>query len=349
MNRSVVYLLAAVILVASGFFATTEAQLGLPGLASPVLLEIEPAVPNPGESVVVRAESFSIDLNRALVSWYINGALRLEGAGETETMVTVGPVGSETTILVVVNDGEASAERTIRPTEVSILWEADSYTPPFYRGRALPSPGTPLNVEAVVRFVRRDGTVVPPEDIVYTWSVNGRVQGQHSGRGKSRVRLAGPELLGDRTILLEAVSADSAFSGVAYAFVPVRDPYPVLYHDHPLTGITYHQALSSEDTLSDSEVTVAAVPYYADAAVARDNALQYEWTVNNVPIDADPIDPNRLILSIGEADQGLAEVALSLVHTRHVLQFADRVWHLELSSLNAAGGTDPFSRRTTAE
>lgn len=342
------YIFFFALIVLFGGVGTAHAQFSLPSLTSPVSLRIEPETPDPGSDITVRAQSFSMDLDRAFITWYVNGARRSEGTGVKEMTATVGPVGSRTNIVAVVNDGAARAERTIRPTAVDILWEADSYTPPFYRGRALPSPGTPLMAEANAHFVRADGTRVPEEDIVYTWRVNGVVEGEQSGRGRAQVRLDGPELLGNRTVTVEAVSADNTFRGETTARVPVVDPYVALYEDQPAGGVAYHAALSSDQTLTNTEITIAAVPYYMDAESVRDDDLTYEWRVNQEAIDADPTDPNRIILSIGDAEAGIADIALSISHARHILQIAERSWRLSLTDSSGPGdNTNPFSRPTT--
>ena len=100
------------------------------------------------------------------------------GAGVKEIDVAVGALGSEAVIEARARDGDlevAGSLVRVVPTEIDLLFESDSYVPPFYKGRAMPSAGTLLHLEAIPRFKRTDGSLVAPDGIIFTWKRGGSV------------------------------------------------------------------------------------------------------------------------------------------------------------------------------
>jgi len=118
-----------------------------------------PQYPLPNSTVQLTAESPLLDLANSDIEWTVNGAAA--GSGQS-IKLTVGAPGSATNVSVSVSgqSGDDSAQLTLIPTSIDLLWEADSYTPPFYRGRAVPTSGSTIRLFAVPHFVASDGTVI---------------------------------------------------------------------------------------------------------------------------------------------------------------------------------------------
>src|SRR3989344_544105 len=203
-------------------------------------LSIEPEHPAPGGSVHAEVASILLDLEGGEIVWYVNGAERARGTGRTEIELTIGTLGTETMVRATLLDEgfeRAAAETVIRPAEIDLLWESDSYVPPFFHGRALASAGTNLRMEALPRFKRADGSSVARDDITFTWRRNGYVIASVSGRGKYRALIPSPPLFGTDTISVEARTPDGAFAADASARIPSTEPVLSLYEDHPLFGV----------------------------------------------------------------------------------------------------------------
>lgn len=327
------------------FFAVpAHAQSSFTDTQDTISIAMRPEHPAPGESVHLSATSLQTDLERSDVTWYADNKVLAQGPGMKDSVLTAGPLGSETDIFVVANSADgtsASGKAFIRPTELDLLWESDSYVPPFYRGRAIPSAGTMLHLQAIPRFKAQEGTMVSERDIVYTWKRNGVVQQSASGRGKSYAQLPAPVLFGVDTIEVDASSLDGSLEAQGQVVVPSAEPTLALYEDHPLFGTMYHQALTAQTFISDSEMTFAAVPYFAQAQSPSDPRLIYNWKVNGRSVPA--VDSNSSKLTINATgSSGLARIELLLTHAANWATESAGTWRVSFSTNSGSPGADPF-------
>lgn len=308
-----------------------------------ISFSITPQQPGPGEAVRVSVKSSLIELSAGEVSWYVNGSLRPSSQGAQQIEITTGELGSSTRIEAVYTEEgfeRASVEAVIRPVQIDLLWESDSYTPPFFEGRALPSAGTTLRMEAIPRFVRTDGSRVPPSAIIFTWRKDGYVMANVSGLGKSSATIESPSLFESSTITVEARSADGLFTAQASAHITAREPVIMLYENSPLFGAMYHRALGSQSAFAEEEVSFVAEPYYADARTARDDKLRYRWRVSGNPIEGDPERPHEITIN-ARGSTGSALVELALSHATNLFLNAEDAWELALNTNTSIFG-NPF-------
>lgn len=336
---SAVRLTAGVAFAVLAVAAPTHAQLSLL-TGGGLIISSSPQYPEPGEAVVLTASSLIADVNRAQIVWYENGVPI--GSGK-RLNYRVGELGSVATVEAEATSEEgliAAGSITLRPTEADIVWESDALTPPFYRGRALPGAGTRVRLEADVRFKRPDGSFVPPSDIIYSWERNDLLLEEISGRGYSQVVMPAPLLFGTDRVRLFAESVDGLFSAEATASIPSSDTVLVLYEDHPLFGIRYSTALNTDTSVAESEMTVAAVPYFAQAQAPNDPRLVYRWSVNGEEVATDPSDPSRITLSAEEG--GLALINLALEHTTNWFEAARGQWRINIADAFSDFLRNPF-------
>jgi len=326
--------------------ASVHAQFFSPNNDGRITISMTPESPVPGGYVHLSAASSIINLGRSDVTWYADKKVIAQGPGITETDVSAGPLGTEVDIVVIAqaeNGTVATGEAFIRPTEVALVWESDSYTPPFYRGRALPSAGTKIRAQAIAVLKLADGALVPESGITYTWRRNRSVIQTASGRGRSFATFPAPALFGTDVIEVEAVSADGTLAGKASVNIPSVEPMLLLYEDHPLFGVLYSKALGETTTVKDAEVTFAAVPYFAQAVSPDDSQLTYDWTVNGGRVPADYIRPSAVTIN-AEGSSGSARLALSLTRARNWNMKAEGAWQISFPNGGSGTvGTDPFN------
>lgn len=225
--------------------------------------------------------------------------------------------------------------QTTEPS-VRLLWEAASYTPPLYRGRALPSADTPVRILADARFVTAQGTVVPERSITYTWTINLRVREDLSGVGKSTILLNGPSLFGALIVTVEAWGPNNSFYGTNTIRIPAVQPVLALYNDDPILGVSYRKAIGAGTTLRSDQTTLVAEPYFFNVSSALSPALLYSWYVNDTPVLADDDNPSRITLNVEGGKSGNALVTLALKHSTQQLQTAERSWQIGISSTAAS-------------
>jgi hypothetical protein len=321
------------------------AQVSLTGLERPLDLVMTPEYPAPGDRVSLSVSSYGVDLDRSMIVWYADGKEIARGNTLTSTEVAAGKAGSATAITVVAQEENGligSAEAIVRPTEVDLLWESDSYSPPFFRGRTLAGSNANIRAQAIVRFVRADGSVIPEEGIIYSWyRGTARIA---SGRGKSSVKMPGPALFGSETITVTAESADGTYHGRAVVRIDGVDATLDLYENHPLFGVLYHRALTGSATTLETELKVTAVPYFANVAVPHDTSLAYEWRLGSKSFVPDPKHPETFTIAT-KGYEGPIAIELGLTSAADRSLKANGTWDLIFGGSDSFFDNDPFAPR----
>lgn len=324
-----------VLFIASPVFAQ---QLDISSFGGNLSISLSPQYPSPGQPVHLTANGGGLDLENSAIVWRVGGKVIAQGTGVTSADMIAGPLGSEANIEadVAMPDGTAlNAQAVVAPTEIDILVGSDSYVPPLYLGRALPSAGTNLILQAISYFKRTDGTLIPDADIAYTWKRNNEVIASVSVRGKSTAIITAPHLFASDTITVDAVSTDATRTGEASVLVPTVSPVLDLYEDHPLYGVLYHQALRATSFIPEAEMTFTGVPYFAQAHSATDPALAYAWHVNNEAVSSSVSTPNEITIN-AQNSSGQADIALEVTHATNFYLDAKGEWNVLLSSGTAS-------------
>lgn len=324
MLRTVIALLFGGLLFAA---LPVFAQVNFGG-TSALTVQTSPAHPTPGATVQLTAESPLLDLADSDVEWTVNGTPA--GSGESIN-IKLGALGTQTVVSVSVSgtSGSDSAQLSIVPTSIDLLWEADSYTPPFYQGRALPTSGSMIRVLAIPHFIAAGGAI-PPSNIDFTWKLNNAVDKAQSGVGESSAVFPAGVLYSTDQITVDAQTPDGSISGEATLSLRTQSPDLVLYEDSPLFGVMYHQALGGATAANESETSFAAVPYFADAISANDPSLSYAWSVNGSSVAADSQDPSEI--TINAQSSGIAQVGLTLSKPSDPFFSAQGSWAVSFSS-----------------
>jgi hypothetical protein len=305
----------------------THAQMSL-FFEQQLSLRVMPEYPRPGETVQLSLDTSAIDLDRSEIIWILNGRELARGPGVKEASFVAGTAGSVSVVEVVAST-EDTVTRTrvrIRPASLDLIWNTDSYTPPFYRGRALAGTQTTIRAYALATF-QQNGTSLPEREIVYTWKRNDTVLNNVSGRGRSSAVIEGPNLYDSLSITVEAESVDRTWKQAATVQVANVDPFVLLYENHPLFGVLFHRSIEGEVHTEESEQKVTAVPFFAHAQSPADPRLTYEWIVNGEPISADPKEPQTLTLT-AQGYSGPADVSLILSDSLDILLHARGTWRL---------------------
>lgn len=328
----------------SVFAITAHAQLDPPGTNSAISIAFSPTSPKPGDTVTLTLQSPLLDIPGSDILWEADGKKIAQGKGADSTSIKVGALGTEILIDVSVtteNGIVASAQATIIPTELDLLVDSDSYTPPFYRGRPLASAGTNLYLQALPRF-RRAGISIPASALTYTWRRNGMVLGNISGLGRSTANLPVEHLFGIDTISVEVRSVDGVLSHTSSVSFSSRDPILTLYQDHPLYGIMYHRALGPSTFIPETEMTFTAMPLFAQATSVYDPALHFVWHVNDTEVPTNRENPSKITIN-AENSSGIALVELETTHATNYFLNAKGGWNITFSS--SPGATDPFQSK----
>lgn len=247
-------------------------------------LNISPRSPGPFQNVTISVEDYSADLNKTDISWSINGKLEKKGVGIKQFSFRTGALGSVNTVTI--NMGGEVKEVTIRPAKVDLIWQADTFTPPFYLGKALHSNQDPITVIAEPFFLDSKGIRINPDTLIYRWKRDDKVNGAASGYGKRTFKIVPSVLLKPSTVEVEVTSADGMYSSASSVIIPDSPTEVLAYEDHPLYGIRFQNALNGKEfEISNQEADIMAFPFFFSNQQNDTNELVYNWRLNNNPIN----------------------------------------------------------------
>lgn len=282
------------------FAATTNAQLSG---AAPLVLTITPSYPRPYQTVTVVPQSSVIDLAGSAVTVSVNGAVVSRGTGSEPAYVTVGGPGTATTITVtaVANGQTYTKTVTMRPADVALIVEPLSTTHPFYEGGSLIAAEGRMRFVAVPDIRTSGGAAVSPANLVYTWRLGEQILQSSSGIGKSVLTASAPVRYRDAQVTVTVTTQDQSIVAQAAAYVSPADPLVRIYKLDPLLGPLFGTALSGTVSMSGTEESYRAVPYFFPEAPS------VTWQVNGTPSDYD----KDVTVRASGSGSGTAQLAVS--------------------------------------
>ncbi|MBX4181407.1 hypothetical protein KW807_00910 [Candidatus Parcubacteria bacterium] len=158
---------------------------------------------------------------------------------------------------------------------VDLLWQAQTYTPPFYEGKAL------WSKQSVIRLVAIPQGLGTPSNLIYKWIRNDTVLGNISGVGKNTLTYVDSILSRPQTFEVQILSSDDSVLARDSVSLAPRDPSIAVYENNPLYGFLFHREVGGEYDLREKEVSFGAFPYFFSVANRVNNQANYEWRVNN--------------------------------------------------------------------
>lgn len=255
--------------------------------SSGISIQIDPPYPEPHQEIKASFAGYGINLNEAMVSWFVDGRLVRSGYGLSSIKTVLGSTGEATIISATVEPIETASftrSRIIVPNTIDLLWEAvDAYVPPFYKGKALPSYDSIVKLTAITNIFDASRNKVKQEDLVYSWSLNGRKRdlSAYSGYGKNTAYALGSFL---NKGYLAGVEISNSARGVdvrkSTLFI-LNDPEIIFYRKEPLGGVKFENALGAQVSIErEDPVRLVAFPYSFDLRNGFDD-LNMSWKLNN--------------------------------------------------------------------
>ncbi len=142
--------------------------------------------------------------------------------------------------------------------EVDILWQGETYTPPFYEGRTLWSNQSRITLVAIPQGLGN------PASLNYKWIKNGTVLGNINGVGRNYLSFVDTVLSRPQTIEVEIIGGDRGVLAKGSVYVVPRLPALAVYENSPLYGLMFHKEISEYD-MQNPEVVLAAFPLFFTA------------------------------------------------------------------------------------
>lgn len=283
---------------------------------------MQPEFPEPNQAVTLVIESSSVDLNRSDINWYKNNKLEMGGLGKKQFVFEAGGSGHSDTVTIKIktaNNDYISKDIKITPAEVDLFIETDSFTPPFYKGKALNTYQSSFKIIAIPNFVASNKKNLDPNNLIYTWKQDYKILGSLSGVGKSTLTLEKDKLPKNSLIILEVESQDHKISAKKSIYVKNYSPKIVFYKKDPLLGIIFNKALSNKVDLNEQEATIIAQPFFF-AKDDVDKNLSFKWFINNKQVNE---SGNEIILRQEENSSGSTSLKLNIQNPKKIMQYSE--------------------------
>jgi hypothetical protein len=265
----------------------TPPNLGIPPLSDYLTIKTNPDYPGPNQETVATLRFSQSDLDRAKISWFLNGEIQKSGIGEKTFNFRTGSIGTVSRVSVSIETLEreiVTKELEVRPTGIDLVWNSETYSPPFYKGRALPSQRSRIRVTAIPQIVDDRGVALNPKGLVYHWNENNTVLNNQSGIGKNVLILEGKLITRPRKITVAIESLDGNFKSSGSIVIDHHNPLIFIYRNHPLYGIMFNQTLSNV-LLTEQEISLVAIPYFFSSITRNSEKIEYNWTQNGKPVN----------------------------------------------------------------
>lgn len=197
---------------------------------------------------------------------------------------------------------------------IDLVWQAEGYTPPFYKGQAL------WSNQSRIRFLAIPHGLGNPTSLNYKWTKNGTVLGSLSGPGKNTLLHSDNILSRQQTVRVDIVSPDQEVLASASVFVSPILPIVAVYENNPLYGFMFHREVSGGHELKESEVTFTAFPLYFSIRDRADDALGYEWRTNTGEVETGTSITYR---TLGGA-RGSSQTSVRISNSEKIVQDAQK-------------------------
>lgn len=294
-------------------------------------ISMTPTNPQPGDIVTAKLSTIGIPLTRSKIQWIYNGTKNTSVNNKSFTF-TVDTLGKEQNLTVIITEpsGEVISKKvTFTPAEVTLLWEGDTYTPPFYTGKPLYTVGSLVRLEARPLFKQPNGTVVDPTKLVYLWKKNGTELSDYSGIGKQTLTIKGPSFLRSAVYEVSVSTPSNSLKAHSAVLIDTKDPVIRLYQYDPLLGVEYYNPVGINETIPATRLLqVQAEPYYMTAQTPNSKDVEYQWLVNNAPVYGNQGTPSRISISFKSQQKASMTIRLMVSHLKNILQTGEGIFNL---------------------
>jgi hypothetical protein len=277
-----------------------------------------PQNPKEGEEVKLTLESDKYNLGNAKITWIVDGSERDNGVGRrTFTLLVTNDKPAQVVVVRVEEEGlnDGSAQTIVELSSDFILYEgADSYTPPFYKGRALPAKEGRVRV---VNLSFKDGVITGfknADSANYTWKINGQDKNEYSGQ--NRILNTINTTVTDSSLNLQIMKLENGGTKISSSNISLKTPEVVLKRldDKKLTK------RNLKDTETGKELRVLVEPYFFSTESKESSNLKYIWKINN---RENSISTPWIVLFSGKENESV-KINLDLYQERKLSQEASR-------------------------
>lgn len=293
--------------------------------SSDILVSVTPENPAPGENVSVTLNSYAVNLDNVLISWSVSGKTLLSGIGKKSFSLKAPGAGVETNVIATLSlpEGQISTRMIIRPNILVLLWQTDdSYTPPFYRGKAMPSPASQIKVIALPE-IKNGSQMINPKNMVYAWKKDLTNNQDGSGYGKNSFIYTSDYLDDSNSVSVNVSTTDQKFSSEANINIGTVQPKIIFYKNDANLGTLWEQALQNGHKITNEEI-IEAAPYFISPKDINIPFLTWNWSINNSAVEVLGARKNLIPLKTEAGVSGTSKIKLEIENIYKIFENASK-------------------------
>lgn len=208
--------------------------------------------------------------------------------------------------------------------EVDLVWQGDTYTPPFYDGGSWWTKQSRVILLAIPHI---PGTT-NAKNLNYRWSKNGSVLANISGIGRTSFTFT-DEILGKpQTFKVDIMSSDGAVLASRSLSLTPTSPLILIYENSPIYGVLFNREVGSSYSLREQEVTFSAFPLYFNIGSRLLDNLSYAWKTDGLATENLPNATYRT----PEGRSGSSQISASIQHEDYIIQSASKNFLAQFSN-----------------
>ncbi|MFH1979158.1 MAG: hypothetical protein ABII97_02145, partial [Patescibacteria group bacterium] len=284
-----------------------------------ISIVLVPKNPLPDSTVTARVESFDLDIDRNIITWTLGNETITKGVGKNTTRFTMPKIGRTKKLSVYV--GDSSSFVLLMGNDIDILYEAETHTPYWYRGLALPTIESRIKTVAIP-FLYSNGNKLDSSSLIYEWFLNHKKNISDSGSGKNYAffKINNYE---DNVITVRVSNQEGSVSMEKSIVLSVANTKPktLFYENDNLLGTLFNKTLQGGVSLFNT-ISIKAEPFFFSKRGNFDH-LTFEWSMNNKEIQTDSGVPNILNLKKDSDASGNVSISLRVQNWKEKLQFAE--------------------------
>lgn len=213
-------------------------------------------------------------------------------------------------------------------TEVTLTWSTNTYTPPGYPGKALPTRGS--EIEVVANIDNPQATDI--QNLIFNWFINGAIQKTALAQEGQIFKFnIGESLTKKKTIKLEIKNKKGqSVAKPSFLIIKARNSKIILKpkppHYKTSDNIVRYEAKPNQ------KVVFTAKPYFFN--IKKANELNYQWFLDKKLAEKKSSEnPNIFTLNIGSISQNIQkELNLWAVNKNNKIQTAHSLAKILLES-----------------
>ncbi len=308
---------------------------GIKEIKEKVYYEVLPTKPRVGDTVDISTEMYGTPVKDAYFTWYIDGKEYEKGIGRSKISFYLSKKTNVSVKIITGPGYPAENSWTFNPQNTVIIWEANTYTPPFYKGKSLYTAESGLILNAINLSAKNPLTNTYNN---YIWKVDGSVKGDNSGVAQNTYLYQGDILMQEPyfEVIMQGVSAyrngkqdlsdESLIDSSAAIRVPTLETTVFTYENSPLLGILFDKQVTNNIfRFNKSETSLVVYPGYF--SVPSTLNMGYEWTIND-----DVVKRNVNSITFKKIrDDEQSRLSISLSNPKALLQSKDISYIIDTS------------------